>query len=95
MRIKEVIMLRTLGTCTFYNPQRGYAFLTTESGTQYFLHLSNFTPSEKPVVGAYISFMLGAPVRQGTKLQAMDARFASQEEIELLGHGRAVNGGAR
>ncbi len=69
-----------IGTCTFWNNQRGYGFVTAQDGTQYFLHISNFERGKTPVLGAYISFELGQPLRQKMQLQAVNAHFATAEE---------------
>ncbi len=71
-----------MGTCTFWQNQRGYGFITAPDGTQYFLHISNFERGKTPVRGALISYVLGEPLHAGTKLQAINAKFATAEEIK-------------
>ena len=73
-----------IGTCTFWQNQRGYGFITASDGTQYFLHISNFERGKTPVLGAFVSFVLGQPLRPGMKLQAINAKFATAEETRHL-----------
>jgi cold shock CspA family protein len=73
--------LTMLGTVTFYHPKRGYGFITVTNGTEYFFHVSNFTPGSTPVVGAIVHFILGQPVRGGSRLQGLNVRYAFVEEI--------------
>ena len=77
-----------IGRITFWNQPKGYGFITFVEQSQsevrhvqYFLHNSNFTKGENPVLGAFVVFHLGEPFALGKKVQAVGARFATAEEI--------------
>jgi len=81
-----------LGRITYWNNPRAFGFITvntTEStgGTfqqQYFFHHTNFVNyknGEHPTVGGVVVFNLGEPLAQGKKLQAINVRYATADEI--------------
>ena len=73
-----------IGVVTFWNNVRGFGFVTDSTGTQHFLHIKGFEFGKTPVLGAYVSFVLGPPLKPGQPLQAMNAKFATAEEIKDL-----------
>jgi hypothetical protein len=86
--------LKMIGICTMYNRKKGYGFITVD-GTQYFFHVSNFTVGEMPAVGAFMHFILGPPVRGGSRLQALSVRYAWVEELNKakVAGANALSGG--
>jgi len=71
-----------IAVCNFWNNARGFGFVTDSTGTQHFLHIKNFERGKTPVLSAYISFVLGPPLNPGRALQAVNAKFATAEEIK-------------
>lgn len=74
------------GKITFYNPAKGFGFVTTDDGANFFYHISNFKAEEQNIlahaVGGYVVFNVGPGIKEGKKRQAIAVRFASREEIE-------------
>lgn len=90
-----------IGKITYWNNLRGYGFIahsTTDPDTgatfqtQYFFHMSNFEKNQAPVLDALVSFNLGQPMSKLNKrVQAVNVRFASPEEIKQDKIGAGVN----
>lgn len=78
------------GQITRWNAIRGYGFVTTlEDGfpQQHFFHISQFldTHISKPVVGAYVTFTLGAGISPDRKSQATQVRYAKARNAVRAG----------
>jgi cold shock CspA family protein len=73
------------GTITFYNNQRGFGFLTTADGEQYFFHISNFikTEGEVPVLEGRVRFDVGPAVAIGKKPQALNVQYCRPKKVEV------------
>jgi cold shock CspA family protein len=88
---------QVIGRINFYNHAKGYGFITvtvspkspTEAPTQeqFFFHYSNFKSGETPAIGAYVVFGLASGIAEGKKAQAVGIRFATSQEIVLIGAG--------
>jgi cold shock CspA family protein len=79
-----------IGQVTNWNQQLGYGFVTVSERAsvferphqkQYFLHYSNFTANENPIIGAYIVFTIGPGRTPDKPKQCIEARFAETTEI--------------
>jgi cold shock CspA family protein len=109
LRAKDELML---GRITYWNNFKGFGFCTVSTkeatgGTsqqQYFFHWSNFLNyknGEHPTIGGIVRFDLGEPLAKGKKVQAINVRYATAEEVAAeastrLGPGVAalLSGGA-
>jgi cold shock CspA family protein len=67
------------GTITFYNNSRGFGFLTTAEGKQYFFHVSNFAKGESPVLEGRVRFDVGPAVAVGKKPQALNVQYIHKD----------------
>lgn len=77
-----------VGTITMYNSQRGFGFITTPQGQQYFMHVSNFLKGndrDVPTLGGQVRFDVGEPIALGKKSQAI--------HIQYIHKGENVSGG--
>ena len=82
-----------IGRITFYNPSKGFGFITVTSRKspteglsqeQFFFHYSNFRNlNETPVIGAFVVFVLAPGISEGKKPQAVGIRFATSQEVAL------------
>lgn len=68
-------------TLTYYNSSKGFGFLTTQEGEQYFFHASNFEKNCQPVVGATVKFLVGPAIAVGKKEQALGVRYPRVDEV--------------
>ena len=81
-----------IGRIHFYNPGKGYGFITVSSQKspleapsqeQFFFHHSNFRNGETPALGAFVVFGLAPGIAEGKKPQAVAIRFATSVEVGL------------
>jgi cold shock CspA family protein len=72
---------RQLGVIKFYNPRKGYGFVTRPDGTDVFFHLSHYRSPSTPLPGGVVRFTLGQN-REG--LTAEDISPAAGDEVEVF-----------
>ena len=73
---------------------RGFGFLRTGDGQDFFFHVSNFKGTPHP--GATVSFDIAAPVRLGQRPQATNIQIVQDCEFDVLaGSKKGVEGGAQ
>ncbi|MBI5831836.1 MAG: cold shock domain-containing protein [Armatimonadetes bacterium] len=70
---------RELGIIKFYNPRKGYGFITRSDGSDVFFHLSHFRTSASPAPGCAVRFQVGQN-REG--LTAEDISLAALDEVD-------------
>lgn len=71
-----------LGIVKFYNPRKGYGFVTRAEGQDVFFHLTHFRTMTTPVPGNVVRFRIGQN-REG--LTAEDIVIVPSEELECYG----------
>jgi len=71
-----------LGIVKFYNPRKGYGFVTRAEGQDVFFHLTHFRTMATPVPGNVVRFRIGQN-REG--LTAEDIVIVPSEELECYG----------
>ncbi len=71
-----------LGIIKFYNPRKGYGFVSRQEGNDVFFHLSHFRTPTSPVPGDVVRFQLGQN-REG--LTAEDIVVVASEDVECYG----------
>lgn len=73
---------------TYFNNQRGFGFLTTTDGLQFFFHVSNFEKTSPPILEGKVEFEIGPAVAVGKKPQAVNVRYLRkdprQDALDLL-----------
>jgi cold shock CspA family protein len=70
------------GTITMFNARRGYGFITTVSGDQYFFHVTNFLQGDDrdvPVLEGRVRFDVGPPISVGKKEQALRIQYCHKK----------------
>lgn len=77
------------GTITFYNNARGFGFVTTAEGEQYFFHVTNFAKGESPVLEGRVRFDVGPAVAVGKKAQALNVQYVHRNG-QVVGIGGAL-----
>ena len=55
--------IRQLGVIKFYNPRKGYGFVTRPDGSDVFFHLSHYRAPSTPLPGGVVRFTLGQKAR--------------------------------
>ena len=66
------------GTITMFNSRKGFGFITTPEGNQYFFHVTNFLQGDDkdvPVLEGRVSFDVGLPISVGKKPQALNVQY--------------------
>ena len=71
-----------LGIVKFYNPRKGYGFVTRAEGHDVFFHLTHFRTLATPAPGNVVRFRIGQN-REG--LTAEDIAIVPSEELECYG----------
>lgn len=74
--------LRELGIVKFYNPRKGYGFVTRPDGSDVFFHLTHFRSATNPALGSVVQFTLGEN-REGPT--AEDMVQAAPDEVDRYG----------
>ena len=72
-----------IGKITFWNFDRGYGFIQTPKGKDYFAHITKWFSEEPPAVGRIVDFDEGAPYREGKTPQAVNVRLIAIEPKTL------------
>lgn len=64
------------GTITYFNNARGFGFVTTSEGGQYFFHVSNFVKGEAPpILEGRVRFDIAPAIAVGKKPQAVNVQY--------------------
>jgi cold shock CspA family protein len=72
------------GTITYFNNARGFGFVTTPDGQQYFFHVSNFVKGEAPpVLEGRVRFDIGPAISVGKKAQALLVHYIHEKKPQL------------
>ena len=74
--------LREVGIIKFYNPRKGYGFVTRADGSDVFFHLTHFRTPTNPALGNVVQFAVGQN-REG--LTAADIELVAPDEIDRYG----------
>jgi CspA family cold shock protein len=72
---------RELGIVKFYNPRKGYGFVTRSDGSDVFFHLTHLRVPANPAPGHVVQFLLGQN-REG--LTAEDICLVAPEVVEVF-----------
>jgi len=74
-----------IGRITFYNRDRGFGFIKSDTES-YFFHHSNFkgVDDEPNILGALVYFLIGEPLSVGKRAQAIKIRFVTAEDVSGL-----------
>ena|SRR6267378_2567845 len=71
-----------VGTITLFRNDRGFGFITTTDGKQYFFHISNFVRGQAPpVLQGRVCFEIGPAIEVGKKPQAISIQYIGKKQI--------------
>ena len=66
-----------IGTIVRWEANRGFGFVRTASGRDYFAHIKHWNENDPPAVGRTVEFEIGPGVK-GRNEQAVNVRFWTQ-----------------
>ncbi len=73
------------GTVKFFNDMKGYGFIATESGGDFFFHISRLVNKhEKLQVGMSVRFDTARPIRLGKADQAINVQVIHEDGVAVM-----------
>jgi cold shock CspA family protein len=84
------------GTITYFNNARGFGFITTTEGNQFFFHINNLAKGEAPpVLEGRVRFDVGPAIAVGKKPQAINVQYCRNKPTDVKQEGgiNALSGG--
>ena len=70
-----------IGKIQQWNFQRGFGFLQTPKGKDYFAHIRNWREDEPPEIGRSVVFEVAPGIAEKKLHQAINVRFATAKDI--------------